>query len=72
MNRIKNLGERIEVIALLRKEIEMNLFFGWNPIIDPKRLCDYNPYLTPKTESPYILKHKKLYDAAFQFFYNKH
>ncbi len=50
----------------------MNLFFGWNPIIDPKRLCDYNPYLTPNTDSQYILKKKKLYDAAFLFFYNKH
>ena len=72
MNRIKNLEERIEAIELFRKEIEMNLFFGWNPVIDPKCLCDYNPYLNPKTDSPYIQKQKKLYDEAFLFFYNKH
>lgn len=45
VNRLKNLQERLNAIAELRVEIAFDLKHGWNPILDPKRENDYNPYL---------------------------
>jgi hypothetical protein len=72
VNRIKDLKERIEEIDELRKQIEMNLYFGWNPITDPGRIGEYNPFLKPRPDSRYILKKEQLRKAAFLFYYNKH
>jgi hypothetical protein len=72
VNRVKELTERIEAIKELRKELERNLYFGWNPITDPQRVWRYNPYLTPNTDSPYTTKKEEMRKAAFLRYYNKH
>ncbi len=72
VNRIKELEERIEAINSLKNEIDFNLYCGWNPVADPKCLREYNPYATPKPDSAYVLKKRKLYEEACWMFYNKH
>jgi hypothetical protein len=44
VNRIKDVNERIEDIKALRNELERDLFFGWNPLRDPKRTDIQNPF----------------------------
>jgi len=46
INRIMELSARLTAIEELRKEIEFDLQNGWNPVTDPKREIDYNPFLT--------------------------
>jgi hypothetical protein len=74
VNRIKNFNERIEDIKALRDELERDLFFGWNPLQDPKRIVLKNPYYfktnpfqksEPKTAVERMSKAEKMY-------YNKH
>jgi hypothetical protein len=44
INRIKDLNQRLNAISELCDEIAFDLKHGWNPILDPKREVDYNPY----------------------------
>ena len=48
INRIKELEGRLQAIAGLVEEIRYDLMHGWNPISDPKRERNYNPYLVVK------------------------
>jgi hypothetical protein len=49
INRIKDLSQRLIAIEELLYEIQFDLRHGWNPILNPKRENDYNPYLQGKT-----------------------
>lgn len=44
VNRIKDLQERLLAIEDLQYDLKFDLKNGWNPILDPKREKDYNPY----------------------------
>lgn len=55
INRVKELDHRLNAIHELLSEILYDLQYGWNPILDPKRENDYNPYLKNRTSS----KHRK-------------
>ena len=61
VNRIKELNARLSAIEDLRAEIAFDLKNGWNPISDPKRELNYNPFLNNVNvkKEPGILKTKK-------------
>lgn len=65
INRIKDLAKRTTAIENLLMEIEFDLRHGWDPLNDPKREIDYNPYLhtTEKTT-----KTAKQHQAYIKFF----
>jgi hypothetical protein len=49
VNRIKDLSRKLSAIEELLSEIQYDLKHGWNPLLDPKRENDYNPYLKERT-----------------------
>lgn len=71
INRIKNLGERLKAIDELCTEISFDLRHGWNPILDPKRAIDYNPYLNhtlgkEKRKPTKQQEHKQLFEKYYR------
>jgi hypothetical protein len=44
VNRFKTLYERKGEIEILRDSLDRDLYFGWNPLQDPKRVNFRNPY----------------------------
>lgn len=76
INRIKDLQERLSVIEDLQHELKYDLKNGWNPILDPKREINYNPYLLPSTQEKTIVKKsrtskKQKHLERVSFYYNK-
>ncbi len=76
INRIKNLGERIVAIENLLAEIEFDLRHGWNPILDPKREFEYNPYFNTKLvqesrEKKDLISKSKIKAAIYAKYFNK-
>lgn len=70
INRIKNLEEKLIAIKQLTIDIAFDLENGWNPIIDPKREKEYNPY-----RNNIILKKeakKAKQKEIFDFYYLKY
>jgi hypothetical protein len=74
INRIMELSARLTAIEELRKEIEFDLQNGWNPIADPKREVDYNPFLirvNPTNKDGSKLTKKQSKEELYRLLLNK-
>ncbi|HET9058076.1 MAG TPA: hypothetical protein VFN30_14625 [Chitinophagaceae bacterium] len=76
VNRIKSLNERLIAIEKLLQEIQYDLKHGWNPILDPKRETNYNPYMNRKEaiknkkDQPFNIR-KRNKTEIFDHYFNK-
>jgi hypothetical protein len=76
VNRIRGLSERLKAIEELRDEIAFDLKHGWNPIFDPQREIDYNPYLRSNLDKQSVTNQgrtnkKEKHLERVSYYYNK-
>jgi hypothetical protein len=76
INRIKDLNQRLEAVEELLSEVQYDLINGWNPILDPKREVDYNPYLRKRqsiraSKSVKNAPVRKTKQDVYNYYFNK-